>query len=244
MRTRSVRALAAGAVALALALAVVPTARSADKNKRKQLDLTWTAPDFAARGIHGIAMLPPSSYDRNHVAEKLAAGLWGQALGNVNYRWQSPTMVQALMEGPAADSLLQQAQASVLQRGRVDSLLAPGLCAALRTDAVLSLRLDRWEQIEMEYNQAGRPSTTVQVTAALVDAHGRVVWTAAGSETGEGPYHDPNANVLGVTSSDLTNKPLTGQGGAPAFAEVATKLFARWAPLFPAPPADSTTASH
>jgi len=240
----SFRVLGFGVVAVAIAL--VPLARAADKSKGARADESWTAPGFAARHIQGIAALPPASYDRNHIAERTAAGLWGQALKDVGYRWQSPLMVQTMMSSPADDSLLQQTSASVLAHGRVDSTLAPRLCAALRTDAVLSLRLDRWEQIEMEYNQAGRPSTTVQVTASLVDAAGHELWRISGSETGEGPYHDPNANVLGVWSSDLANKPLTGQGGAPAFAEVATKLFARWAPKFPAPPAatDSTSAAH
>lgn len=244
MRVKTTAALACLGAALLATLVFAPGSRAADKSKSRASDESWTAPDFAAHHIQGIAVLPPVSYDRNHVAEKTAAGLWGQALRDVGYRWQSPLMVQTLMSSPSADSLLQQANVSVLAHGRVDSLLAPRLCAALRTDAVLSLRLDRWEQVEMEYNQAGRPSTTVQVTATLVDASGRELWRTAGSETGEGPYHDPNANVLGVSSSDLANKPLTGQGGAPVYAEVATKLFTRWAPRFPAPPADSAAAAH
>ena len=106
--------------------------------------------------------------------------------------------------------------------------------------------MDRFEKLEMQSDQSGKPTTTVQLTAALVDSTGRLLWSASGSETAEGPYQDAHANALGVQASGLNNAPITGQGGAPSYIETITRLVARWLPRFPArlaaAPADSIAA--
>jgi hypothetical protein len=79
--------------------------------------------------------------------------------------------------------------------------------------------------------------TAVQLKAALVDSSGTLLWSASGSETGEGPYHDPSTNPVGMSSSSLENTPITGQGGPPAFADVLNPLLRRWTPQFPQPAA-------
>jgi hypothetical protein len=117
------------------------------------------------------------------------------------------------------------------------------LCRALRVTALLSVRVDLFEQVQVEWNQSGKPSTTVQSRAAVVDSGGRLVWTASGSETAEGPYHDANAATLGVKGSGLTTEPVTGQGGAPSFDDVTTRLFTRWAAHFPALPKAETAVT-
>ena len=214
----------AGVLLSACALAAARPQRNPEK--------IWTAAD-AARGVRSVAMLPPASYDHKLEAENLAGSLWGQAIRDAGYRWVSPNTARALIQAQAGDSALGLLQAGVLANGRCDSVLARTLASATRTSALLTLRVDRWDQNEIEWNQAGKPSTTVQITAALVDSTGRLLWSASGSETGEGPYHDPNANVIGVKSGDLGSNPLTGQGGPPAYAEVLTRLYARWSPQFP-----------
>jgi hypothetical protein len=136
-----------------------------------------------------------------------------------------------------SDSILTVVRKTVLKDGRLDSLTARALCTALHTSAVLTIRADQWAQIEMEWNQTGKPSTTVGLKAALMDSTGRLLWTAAGSETGEGPMHNADSGTLGVKSSGLGTEPVTGQGGAPAFQEVLSPIFTRWIANFPAPPA-------
>lgn len=228
----------------ALLLLAAPTS-AADK-KGKKLDAIYVHPEFARFGITSIAMLPPASYDRNLQSEKLADQTWGAALRGSGYRWLGSTSArELLLRAPGGDSLHQLARAKLLEQPRVDSLLAPGLCQRLRVGAVLTLRIDRWEKLEMEFNQAGKPSTSVQLRAALVDSSGALLWSASGSETAEGPYHDPSAGVIGVKSSGLGTQPVTGQGGAPSFIEVLNTLLTRWAEQFPPkpapPPAPATT---
>lgn len=222
------------AIAAILIAALAAPAGTAEK-KGKKVAATWVHPEFARFGIHSIAMLPPASYDRNLQSEKLADGTWGAALRGTGYRWIGSSSTRDLLARQAGgDSLLQLARTRLLDHPRVDSLLAPGICQRLRADAVLSLRIDRWEKLEMEFNQAGKPSTSVQLKAALVDSSGALLWTASGSETAEGPYHDPSSGVLGVKSSGLGTTPVTGQGGAPSFNEVLNTLLSRWLSQFPA----------
>ena len=222
------------AVATLLLAALATPAGTAEK-KGKRVDTIWVHPDFAKFNIQSVAMLLPVSYDRNLQTEKLADGVWGAAIRGTGYRWiGGATSRDLLARTPSGDSLTLLVRNRLLENPRVDSLLAPQLCQRLRTDAVLSLRIDRWEKLEMEFNQAGKPSTSVQLKASLVDSTGTLLWSASGSETAEGPYHDPNAGVIGVKSSGLGTTPVTGQGGAPSFNEVLNTIFTRWALQFPA----------
>ena len=230
LRLFTARPLLAAAV---LVLGIATLAHAADK-KKKGGDAIWTNPAFASAGVTSIAMLPPASFDHDASAEKIADAGLGAAVRGTTYRWVSAASSRSLISaGPGGDSLLKVVGARLLETGRVDSLTAPTLCKRTRTNALLTLRVDRWEQMKLEFNQAGKPTTTIQLTAALVDSAGRLLWTAAGSEVAEGPYHDPNANVLGVNSSGLANTPVTGQGGPPEFSEVLNTLLARWTPQFP-----------
>ena len=103
------------------------------------------------------------------------------------------------------DSLLKAFTQYVLKNGRLDSLDAPRFSRATRARALLTVRVDRFERMELQFDQSGKPTTTVQLTAALVDSTGRLLWTASGSETAEGPYQDAVDQPLGVKASGLNN---------------------------------------
>ena len=199
--------------------------------KPKTVDCIWTNAGFEGFNVQRIAMLPAASFDNNFTVEKQVEGAIGQAFAPTGYRWISATTTREMLRAGGSDSLLKTVKAKVLSAERVDSLSAPALCARLRCDALLSVRVDQWEKREMEWDQAGKPSTSVQLRAALVDSSGSLLWTASGSHTAEGPYHDPNANPIGLT---VDRKPVTGQGGAPDFVEVVATLAKRWAAQFPA----------
>jgi hypothetical protein len=231
-RFRSFRRPISSYLGVLVALLAAVPASAAPKKKG---DLVATHPDYATFGIASIALLPAASYDHNASNEKLVEGIVGQALRPTGYRWVSPSLSKDMLRSAfGGDSALRLVRGSVIAQGRVDSLAAPALCAALRVDALLTLRIDLFEKVEMEFNQAGRPSTTVQLRAAMVDSLGRVAWSASGSETMEGIYHDPESATIGIKGSGLSNQPLTGQGGAPRYEDVVSKLLVRWMPKFPA----------
>jgi hypothetical protein len=229
------------AILLALALGAAPDApaHAAEKKdkKAKKLDLVYTHPEFVSFGVQSIALLPPVTFDGSLEAEKTVGTTWGQQFRETRYRWVAPTTSRALMTaGDDGDALWKGVREQVLKGARVDSLSAPALCKKLNTDAVLSLQVERWEQLVLEWNQSGKPTTTVGIKAALVDAQGRLLWSASGSHTAEGPYQDANANVLGVKSSGLGQQGITGQGGPPSYAETLAILLTRWQPQFPSKP--------
>ena len=120
--------------------------------------------------------------------------------------------------------------------GRLDSLRAPLRLheAAHRRGAVRAHRpvgaaADPLEPV----GQAQRPRCGC--AAALVDSTGALLWSAASSETGEGPYNDPATNPMGMKATSLEPTPVTGQGGPPEFDVVLDRILAALgAPLPPA----------
>jgi hypothetical protein len=225
-----------------LLTAAFPAAPHAAKGPRI-VDTFWRSPEFAAFEPRSIAMLPAATYDGSVEARKQSETAVAQALRGAGYRWLSTLITRDRMFRSGGDSLLKAFNAQLLDKPRLDSLAAPGFARMMATGALLTIRVDRYEKLEMEFNQAGKPTTTVALTAALVDSSGRLLWSASGSETAEGPYHDPNTTPMGVNASGLNNKPITTQGGAPSFNETLSKLLARWAPHFPAKAAAPSPAN-
>jgi hypothetical protein len=218
---------------VALLAGPAPQAAAAPKEKGKK-DLVWVHPAFDSLSIVSIAMLPSAAFDNDLADEKIVDLVVAQGLNPLGYRWISTSVSRDLLRRSfGGDSVLKALDRMLLDRGRIDSLVAPLLAGALRTKAMLSVRIELFEQVTMEWNQAGKPSTTVQLRAALVDSMGRLLWTASGSETADGPYHDPLAGTLGVKGSGLGSTPMTNQGGPPSFEEVLSRLVARWVAKLP-----------
>ncbi len=218
------------AVAILLALAS-PGLAAKSKGGR---DLLTLAPNFTSAGVRSIALLPVCTFDGNVRAENMTASYTGQHLKDTGYRWTSATTSRDLLRATLGDSTLAAVRAGILKVGRVDSLVAPLLCQKLRTDAVLSVRIDQWEQSQVNWGQSGKPTTSVRLAAALIDSTGALLWSISGSETGEGPFHDPTLNPPEVVSHPtMAGEPVTGEYGPPHFEEVLNKLLVRWAPQFP-----------
>lgn len=216
-----------------LVLSAVPAL--AAKGKAAKGDAFTEVPDYAAYGVKSIAMLPVVSYDKNARAEQTVMALFGMKLKDTGYRWVSAPTAKGMLKSALGDSVLKLIGDEVLAKGQLDSLRAPLACTKLRTDAVLCVRIDQWEQQQILWNQAGKPNTTIRVRAALVDSTGALLWSAASSETGEGPYNDPATNPMGMKATSLEPTPVTGQMGPPEFDAVLDRILARWEPRFPRP---------
>ena len=221
--------------ALALVTAFASPAL-AGKGPRKS-EVVWVAPDFASFDVRSIAMLPVATFDFNVDARRSTENAFGQSLRGTGYRWVSTLVTRDQIVREGGDSLLKAFTQGLLKTGRLDSLDAPRFSRATRARALFTVRVDRFERMELDFSQSGRPTTTVQLTAAIVDSTGRLLWTASGSEVAEGPYQDAGAGVIGVKSSGLNNTPIRADGGAPSYAETLSRLLARWLPQFPSRPA-------
>ena len=144
-----------------LALAVTPALAAKGAHV---IDHVWTRPDLDPAKIQSMAMIPVATFDRNVEAEKLVQMKWGQTFTSTGYRWISGNSTRDLIRAMGGDSLLRAVKAGVLKSGQVDSLVAPSLCARLRVNALLSVRVDLWAQSLIMPDQAGMgrpmPSTT------------------------------------------------------------------------------------
>lgn len=210
------------------AVAVAAAAKSTPPGDR-----SWTAPDIARYPVASIAMLPAATYDGNADARRQVEQAVGQALKGSGHRWVSPFLVRDVIVKNGGDSLEKAINAQLLKDPRLDSLDAPRLSRMFRARALLTVRVDEMERLELEANQSGRPTTTIQLHAALVDSTGRLLWTMFSNETMEGPQQDPGANIIGVKASGLNNTAVGGISPAPAYPEVLTKMCARWTDVFP-----------
>ncbi len=235
MRRASVIALAA---LMGAALLALPASAA---KKEKLVDLFWVTPDSAAlAAVASIALLPAATYDNVIENEKAVERACAQSLSGSGYRWISGTTSRTLLRsGPGGDSLYKAVRDMILKNARVDSLAAGSVCAFLRVRALLSLRVDNWDLVKMEWDQAGKPSTMLRIRAALVDSLGRLLWTVSGSEYAEGLYHEPLPSAPG--SDPLVHGNIGGgeSGAPPDPIEVLLRLFVRWAPHFPARAAKS-----
>jgi hypothetical protein len=233
-------------VSLAIALAAVSLAVASPAHaavKKGVGDTFWTAPDIAKYPATTIAMLPPATYDGNIEARNLVETAVGQALKGSGHRWVSPFLVRDYLSKAGGDSLTKALRDKLLKNPRLDSLDAPFVSHALRARAVLTVRVDEMERRELEAGQSGRPTTTVQLHAALVDSTGRLLWTASSNETLEGEQQDANANVIGVKASGLNTQGVGNTTTAPPYQEVLLKICQRWVEPFPKPaPPDSSGA--
>jgi hypothetical protein len=205
-------------------------------------DLIWVHPRYDSLGIQSVALLPAAAFDRNHHDETFVETMFAKALQPAGYRWTTPQTAREKIQSAGGDSAVAALSNGILKAGRVDSLVAQRICSTLRTSALMSVRVDQFEQTQVEWNQSGKPTTTVRLRAALVDSTGRLLWSASGSETGEGPYHEADSGTTGVSGSGLNTTPTTAQGGAPSFEDVTTRLLDRWMKRFPARQAATPSA--
>jgi len=223
--------------------AAIALASPAGAAPRQTVDRVWTAPDLASYPLTSIALLPPATYDGNIDNRKLVETAVGQALKGTGYRWVSPFLVRDYLLKAGGDSLAKALNAKLLKDPRTDSLDAPYLSRVMHARGLLSVRVDQMERRELEAGQAGRPATTVQLKAALVDSTGRLLWTIASNETLEGQQQDADANLIGVKASGLNNQGVGNTTTAPPFPEVLTKICQRWTEAFPRRAAADSSAA-
>lgn len=227
---------------LTLALGHAMSAGAADK-KQPAGDRYWVSPELANFAPASIAMLPPATYDGNVENRKLVENVVGQTLRGSGHRWVSPFLVRDYLSRAGGDSLSKAINDKLLKDPRIDSLDAPFLSRALRTRAILTVRIDQMERRELEPGQSGRPTTTVQLRGALVDSTGRLLWTVNSSETVEGAQQESGGNVIGVKASGLNNSAIGNTSPAPLFQEVLLKVCKRWGEQFPRRAAADSTGS-
>jgi hypothetical protein len=227
----------AGAIAGLMLIAFAATTAPADDRRMPGADVFTTRPDYASLAPASIALLPAVSFDQEPESERLTGVNWAQAFGRRDYRWLSATVSRTLlMNDSTGIALLKLARDGILKSGHVDSLQAPKLCARLRVQALMCVRVEQWEQHAIGHDESGKPWTRVQLRAEMVDSLGRVLWTASGGETTEGAYVEERREASGSAETAPKAEFSTGEGAAPPWSEPLTHIITRWAAAFPKRP--------
>ena len=236
-------------IALAVLLVSIPAGPSQAAPKReRQIDKITTLPNLRSIRLTAVAMLPAVSFEKVAPAERQAESELMAGIRGAGYRWISAPTTKEMLRRSAGDSLLKAVRESILSNDRIDSLMVPKLCGLLRVNGLITVRVDRAEQVNIQSDQSGRPSTTVQVRAVMLDSLGTVVWSASGSESVQGL--EMRADVGGVlgSTSNLTPTATQERRNAPDWSFALQPMLLRWVPTFPprsamagGAPADSTT---
>lgn len=229
--------LVAGAV-----LALVSGSRAVEA--REARDRVFVADGIELQRLMTVAVLPAVSITEDEVATRQAEFGWVALYSRSRTRWIPADEVRRRIAaaGDGSNDFDPAVKAQIWRSGAVDSLTAERLCRMLGVDAVLSLRVDRWEMVDGWRGVVG-------LSATLCTADGQRVWSATGTAGhGRGPLpengnvsvdHGPDWSVA-VVQDNRTHR-TTG-----AFCT----LLARWAPLLPTPvfeqelPADVLALIH
>jgi hypothetical protein len=159
------------ALAILLALGV-----SAEAARAAVIDREYRSAALGSHPCTTIAILPAVSVNEDAGAEGLVERSWTEFCGDPGIRWMPADQVRAAVagapDGPA--SLATLAEAQIWRNGEVDSEVAGRLAQLLDVDAVLSVRIDRWEIVD-----GGR--AMVEVTAVLSGADGARLWSISGT---------------------------------------------------------------
>ncbi len=223
-------ALVAGALAL-LALGIAsPAARSAGS------DEVWASNALATRPMARVAMLPVVAIADDPAAERAVAQGWKDLCCGTAAVWIPCCDVVARLErAPAGGGeLVRTIEGEIWRDGAASPRSAALAARLLGVDAVLSLRIERWELAD-----GGRG--TVALTATLTGADGRRLWSISGSaEHGRG-LQSSEANFRFDDAAfwdPRLEAPREGRIGVALYA-----LLARWSPELPTPLFDDRAAT-
>lgn len=157
-------------VTIGLALGV--SADAANHDSRDQLYRNSMLDGFQPARV---ALLPVVAVAENLDAERLVESTWVDLYGGAGMEWMPADRVRArLAQDPGErGDLAAEVDAQVWQRGEVDPGAAARLARLLGVDALLSVRIDRWEIAD-----GGRGM--VELSAVLTGADGTRLWSISG----------------------------------------------------------------
>jgi uncharacterized membrane protein YgcG len=185
-RKRAVRL--AGAVAGATLTIFLAGARPPSVS----VDQAWTNPQYDGRAVRVVAILPAVTFDGNRTASFYMAERWRESFAEQGYYWVPAAVVRERLGSTLKqrDSVLQAVARQVQDSGRPDPATSAWIASRLGAQAVLALRLDRWE-----LQVGARDMGYVDLSASLVDSVGNLLWKSAGRARAEKERSVPSPNL-------------------------------------------------
>lgn len=225
MRTvrSSLKTALVGFIALAL------TAGLADAAGSKR-DRTWRDPSLGERPLSTIAILPVVSVTGDERAELWVENGWKMFFDEAKTAWVSAEDVRARVP----EARLEKVGGEVWRQGRPSAQAAVDLARSLAVDAVLSVRVDRWEIVD-----GGR--AMVELSAVLTAADGAPLWSISGlAGNGRAPgsrERNFNADLSWIWRPELAPSAAPQERLGLAMCT----LFARWSAALPLPMSPEAT---
>jgi len=222
MKNRLACPIACALVALAVGLS------SADARPVVRDDLYRNA-RLDSHPLTTVAVLPAVAVVDDPEVERLVEAKWVALYGVGTTTWMPADQVRAglaLAAGEPGD-LLREVNEQVWRRGEVEPETARRLAQLLGVDAVLTIRIDRWEIAD-----GGR--ATVEMTAALTHADGTRLWSISGL-SGYGASVRSAEQSFNLDMSWIRRSYLEPQDQAHKLGHALYGLLARWAWSLPAP---------
>lgn len=204
---------------LAALLATVLGARA--PGGRKPADQLWTRADSQSCYVRGIIVLPPVGETKEGVLA--LEDRWLRRVHEDGRVWLRSTMVMDhFSRHPReGEALLARVHDQIKDSGEVDSATATRIARALGADAVLAMRIDRWDRDGYEHSV-----THVDVTLALEDSSGHLLWRISGGEVVTARFGVPTGKT-GVLLPRTGDACLAGSTPVTAFRAPG----GRWAPV-------------
>ena len=171
MSTRSMSRFVTGLAVAAILAALGASAASAGATA---LDDVHRSPEPGAHACASVAILPVASVNGSADAERLVEESWTEFCGGNGIRWMRAGEVRAAFAGTDTGAAeLAGMHRQIWRRGEVEPGEADRLARSLGVDAVLAVRIDRWEIVD-----GGR--AVVQMSAVLTGADGQRLWSISG----------------------------------------------------------------
>ncbi len=206
-------------------------------------------------------MLPAFARGGNATAEAFFEAQWDSVFRGSGHVWRSADETfHSIVQGTATpESLGRALREQIRKTGHPNPAMARMLARLMQSDALLSLRLNRWDIVN------AKPGVvTIEVLATLVDSTGTMLWQISGRQSDGVPeslgaedvparegkpsevlirQYDPR---LGGAAELIQGTP-GSPGGVVTFAPTlrqtahdfggaTTRLLDRWRAAFPAPP--------
>lgn len=203
--------LAARGLALMLALGFAASAHAAHAARAPvTVEGAWTSPDLAKRTIRSVAVLPAittGTYSPSHLlSDSLERSFHGDGR-----RWMTPLMAWSALGGSEIErlTLFRKVAEQVRDRGRTDAATSALVTAKLGVDALMLVRVDRWEQVA-----DATDVTYVEGRVELVTAAGEPLWRiAGGSRVYTTSYRAPVDLPPASQGTKITETIAAGSGG-------------------------------
>jgi hypothetical protein len=192
-------------------------------------DALYRDAKLASHPLATVALLPVVSVVDDPAAERLVEASWIDLYRAAGTTWMPAVEVRAGLARAMDGDLGAEIDAQIWRRGGVDPAVAGRLARLLGVDAVLSVRIDRWEIADGD-------RAMVELTATLSGADGSRLWSISGL-AGCGVPHSStgrnfNADMSWIRDPRLEPRELDREklGGA------LYTLLARWEPSLPVAP--------